>query len=389
MENVMLISSTAGTSDSILLSSAPITFEAEVQNLPTDVRTLLENRDGGWKLCELLPTLYTSSQVSQGGNSARPWEVCGLLLQKSGRLHEALAIFERLYLHMLEHETQSKIHVMKGMPLVWMSDCHVGLGRPVVAKRFIMLTLIEDAIASKGAVSPEHHGSYFRAVWMHGLSHNLVMKYAKESYDLFQKDSAKGAYPEWILQNLDQEWLSGYPSREEVDLYPVNRKYLSFLMAGLGDGTGKHLELLAEYMMSVMPGCRVYRRKRSHSTDYDIVCAMEGLQTDFRAEFGRYFVCECKDWDKDPAGFSEFAKFCRVLDSVKSKFGILFSKNGISGASSGDDATREQMKVFQDRGIIIIVVSESDLREIANPDGRNFISLLRSRYESVRLDLEA
>ena len=46
------------------------------------------------------------------------------------------------------------------------------------------------------------------------------------------------------------------------------------------------------------------------------------------------------------------------------------------------------MKVFQDRGVIIVVISEQDLREIAKPGGRNFISLLRSRYESVRLDLQ-
>jgi hypothetical protein len=84
---------------------------------------------------------------------------------------------------------------------------------------------------------------------------------------------------------------------------------------------------------------------------------------------------------------TEFAKFCRVLDSVKAKFGILFSKNGISGKGSGDDAAREQLKVFQDRGVVIVVIDERDLKEVAG--GRNFISLLRSRYESVRLDLES
>jgi hypothetical protein len=113
---------------------------------------------------------------------------------------------------------------------------------------------------------------------------------------------------------------------------------------------------------------------------------MQGVQMDFRAEFGRYFVCECKDW-QEPAGTTEFAKFCRVLDSVKAKFGILFSKTGISGRRSGDDATREQLKVFQDRGIIIVVIDESDLNDIGT--GRNLISLLRTRYESVRLDLES
>jgi hypothetical protein len=238
-----------------------------------------------------------------------------------------------------------------------------------------------------GTVSPEHHGSYFRAAWIHGLPHDLIIRSAKEAYNLFQANQIAGAYPEWVLQQLDQEWISGYPTAAEVEIYPINRHYLTFLLGGLGDGSGRKLEFLAEYLMSVMPGCRVYRRKRSPSTDYDLVCAMEGLQTDFRAEFGRYFVCECKDW-ANPAGFSKFAKLCRVLDSVKAKFGILFSRSGVSGKKTGDDATREQMKVFQDRGVVIVVVDESDLHAIVNPTGRNFISLLRSRYESIRLDLE-
>jgi hypothetical protein len=68
---------------------------------------------------------------------------------------------------------------------------------------------------------------------------------------------------------------------------------------------------------------------------------------------GRYFVCECKDWDK-PADFTTMAKFCRVLDSFKARFGILFSKGGYSPETAApQDAAREQLKVFQDRGIVV------------------------------------
>ncbi|HTS48293.1 MAG TPA: hypothetical protein VMH05_10145 [Bryobacteraceae bacterium] len=361
-----------------------MTFEEEIEALPKECRALLEDRDGGWHLCDVLPGLYSPQDVSTG--ATRPWEVSGLVLLNRGRFHEAVAVFERLYLHQQAHELKTREHVMKGMPLVWMSDCHLRLGRPVLARRFIMLTLIEDAIASGGTVSPEHTGSYFRAAWTFGLHHSLITQYAKDAHRLFQDDPESGAFPEWVLQQLDQEWMTGYSSSEEVDLYPANRQYIVFLLDRLGDGTGKQLELLAEYLLSIMPGCRVYRRKRSHATDYDLVCAMEGVQLDFRGEFGRYFVCECKDW-REPAGITEFAKFCRVLDSVKARFGILFSKHGISGKKSGDDAAREQLKVFQDRGVVIVVIDETDLREIAS--GRNLIPLLRARYESVRLDLES
>ncbi len=79
------------------------------------------------------------------------------------------------------------------------------------------------------------------------------------------------------------------------------------------------------------------------------------------------------------------AKFCRVLDSTKAKFGILFSSSGLSGQGRSKDAEREQLKIFQDRGIIIVVITRADLESVAA--GRNLISLLRERYEAVRLDV--
>jgi hypothetical protein len=111
---------------------------------------------------------------------------------------------------------------------------------------------------------------------------------------------------------------------------------------------------------------------------------MEGFEIDFRSEFGRYFVCECKDWSS-AADFTVMAKFCRVLDSIKSRFGILFSKSGITGAGISEYAEREQLKVFQDRGMVIVVIDKDDLEKIAA--GVNFIGMLREKYELVRLDL--
>jgi hypothetical protein len=111
---------------------------------------------------------------------------------------------------------------------------------------------------------------------------------------------------------------------------------------------------------------------------------MEGFEVDFRSEFGRYFGCECKDWI-DPADFTVMAKFCRVLDSTKARFGILFSKAGISGNRTLRDARLEQIKIFQDRGIVILVVDLEDLKQIAS--GASFTELLRKKYEEVRLDL--
>ena len=191
-------------------------------------------------------------------------------------------------------------------------------------------------------------------------------------------------FPEWLLQNVDQGWMTEIPSTSEASVYVANTSYINYLLTKLGEPTGKVLEQLAEYLMSRMPGCRTARRRTSESTDYDIVCAVEGLELDYRSELGRYFVCECKDWSK-PADFTTMAKFCRVLDSTKARFGILFSREGISGAKSTTFAARELLKVYQDRGIVIVVFDEVDFRIVA--DGGNLIQILRQKYEVVRLDL--
>lgn len=201
---------------------------------------------------------------------------------------------------------------------------------------------------------------------------------------LYEANPEDGRFPEWILQELDSDWLVEFPSSREATLYVPHRIYLRGLLRRLGSGDGKDLERIGQYVLGTMPGCRAHRRKTSESTDYDIVCTLEGADLDLRSDLGRYFICECKDWSS-PADFTAFAKFCRVLDSAKCRFGILFSKVGISGAGRTQYAAREQLKVFQDRGLVIIVLTEADLTAVA--EGGNLISMPRSKNEAVRLDL--
>jgi hypothetical protein len=167
-----------------------------------------------------------------------------------------------------------------------------------------------------------------------------------------------------------------------IYLYIIN---LTFLKDKLGDGSGDYLEYLAEYILACMPGAITERRVKQYknTTDYDVICSIQGPVTDFRNELDRYIICECKDWSS-PVDFSTLSKFSRILYSTKTKFGILFSKNGITGEGSDKYAAREHKKVFQDSSIIIAVLSLSDINDIIK--GKNLISILRSKYEFIRLD---
>jgi hypothetical protein len=365
----------------------PLSLLVELkQKLPSELHDLLDRRDGAALLLRELPKAFPPEKIAGPGLEQRAWELAGLYYRNQRQVHQALSIFAALYDHMLAAQEITSQRVHKGMPLVWMSDLYSIIGFAIHTKRYLMLTLCEDAVAMNGEVSPEASGVYFRLVWGHGLPNLELKRFAGEAYRLWRQNPDDGMFPEWILQELGQAWITELPTPAEAGVYTANTRYVRYLMSKLGEPTGKTLERLADYVLSCMPGCVTTRRQRSGSTDYDIVCSMMGFDVDFRSELGRYFVCECKDWDR-AADFTTLAKFCRVLDSTKSRFGIVFSKRGISGEGKTADAEREQLKVFQDRGMVIVAVNEADFQEVAN--GGNFIQLLRAKYERVRLDLRS
>jgi hypothetical protein len=346
---------------------------------------LLSNPDGGAILSSLLPNDLAPEKVAvSGSDEYKVWELIGLFFRSHSRWHDAIAIYSTMYLQCIKHQLGSSTRVHKGMPLVWIADCYYFLGNLLLSKRYLMLTLIEDAITMKGNVDPLKTGSYFRLAWRHGLPDIELKRYSAKAYEISTIDPVNTNFPEFVLQELDKNWIEEIPSPNDVNIYVANTIYVDYLIKQLGEPSGKVLERLADYVLSCVSGCRTARRKKSYSTDYDIVCSLEGPDVDFRSDFGRYFVCECKDWNK-PADFTTFAKFTRVLDSMKARFGIIFSRNGITGTGSTTDAVREQLKVFQDRGMVIIVINADDLDFVAQSG--NFVGLMRDKYEKVRLDL--
>jgi len=353
--------------------------------LPADLFSAISKRDGAFVMAERLPQVFKPSEVIHETSPAqRGWELAGLYFHRLARHHEALSIFRSLYHQLLLGQQETSQWAYKAVPLLWTGECYKHLGFPVHSKRYLMLSLCEEAVRHKGAIPPAESGNYFRLVWGSGVSHIAFERYSKSAYERFEPSGDQSWFPEWILQTLDQDWMTEFSSPSEATNYVANPVYARYLLDGLGESTGKRLEQLVEYLLACMPGCRIYRRIRSRSTDYDLICSVDGVEIDFRSEFGRYFVCECKDWN-GPADFTTMAKFCRVLDSVKSRFGILFSRQGVSGAQKSTGAAREQLKVFQDRGIVIIVINRKELEKVVT--GTNFISLLRRKYESVRLDV--
>jgi hypothetical protein len=294
-----------------------------------DIASAVMTVDAAPRLIDTLRDKY-SLPLELGVNDVI-WDLAGFALQQQNRFFEALLVHWEHYQAAFRSQSAGHSRRHKGTPLVRLSDCFDAIGFPVHAKRYLMLTLCEDAISFKGAVSTDT-GIYPRLVWR-GIAQSTLNRYAKAVSELSEMVPGEASFPEALLQRLDDDWLTEFPSQNEVSFFRINPMYVRHLLSRLGDETGEALELLAHYLMSCMPGCRARRRLASMSTDYDVVCSMEGIDLDFRSELGRYFVCECKDWSK-PANYSVMAKFAHVLNETKSRFGILFSKDGISGSGS-------------------------------------------------------
>jgi hypothetical protein len=157
-------------------------FFDELRTLNADLIPVFPERDAAARFLERLPKTYRSVQTE---TVARPWELVGLWFLHSGRFYEAVAIFWRLYQQMVEGQQKARCH--KGMPLVWLSECYRALGFSVHAKRYLMLTLCEDAIREQGSITPNPSGIYFRLVWLYGLPDYELRRYASEFYKLSQE----------------------------------------------------------------------------------------------------------------------------------------------------------------------------------------------------------
>lgn len=102
-----------------------MTFAEKVKALPEDCQSLVENRNGGWRLCDLLPKLFSTQDVSIG--NALPWEVCGLALYKE-----------------LAPMRKDQVDLENGV--VWIADCKTPNGVAEVPLTEIAMEALGDQI---------------------------------------------------------------------------------------------------------------------------------------------------------------------------------------------------------------------------------------------------
>lgn len=373
----------------VLGDKVVVTTASDPSGLPAACRkalnAALEHPSAFPQLLEALKNAAPFEMAIQDEAAVRLWQSCAVKLIRASHFHDATDLLQVLY-HgaMVTQGSQRPSSSVKGTALVWLAEAHLHLGHRALAQRYAVLTLCEDAIGAKGEWARLiGWGGYWRARLQFGVTDHEAQSLVNEFWQAFQVDPTMGRFPEWVLQQVDERWRTELPATSESGRYQINRHYARELLNRLGSDKGTAFELLAQYLFSSIPGWRTRRRVRTPSTDYDVMCTLEGVPVDFRGDLGRFVVCECKDWSS-PINFGAVAKFARVLQSAKCRCGILLSRNGVTGRGHTGDAARELIKVYQDTGIAILVLDLDDLNLVV--DGANLIQVLRDKYEQVRLD---
>jgi hypothetical protein len=377
-------------------TTSGITFEeprwiaAELlPKLPQQIVNVIREADGPSKTCDLLETSLRDDAAPDLDGAAYQYYYIAEYYKAVHRHSAALFVNDRHYRALQYVQQKRKARVHKGYPLIRMSEVHDLLGNHWLAERYLMLTLIEDAMQDNGMCKREG-GVYWR-IWPRKCASDTLLDalYAEIHNEHASEYETWQWCPESVLPLLPHEWHVSRPSGDECGQYHINTSHLTALLDAMdsaGQSDGLVLERTARYLMSCIPGSLVSQRRRTTATDYDVFCCFEGELRDFREELGRQWICECKDV-AESLSYGDVAKFARVLDSAKCRAGVLFALRDISGVEKRLYSEREIAKLFQQHGIAIIVITREDLGQVAA--GTNFLAILRRKYEKVRHDFLA
>ncbi len=156
--------------------------------------------------------------------------------------------------------------------------------------------------------------------------------------------------------------------------------------AETNDQKGKSLEEVTRFLFASTPELRCkYANLHTKSSEIDLVIEYDSSKgrIPLFEDTGRYCLVECKNWSK-PVGVGPIRDFMGKIDKCRTRLGVIFSKNGVTGVNSGVDALREIQSRYDRDGVLVLVFSLEDLRAIN--DGRTFIEAIDRKADHIRFD---
>jgi hypothetical protein len=152
-------------------------------------------------------------------------------------------------------------------------------------------------------------------------------------------------------------------------------------------GSGQDLELLAAYLVSLLPGYRPRRNTLSgdYASENDVIAAHSPYARPLVSDQASSILIECKNWRKDRLGTSVVGYFYSRMLILNCRLGVLISQRGVTrmGDKRVPRAERagEAMirRLFHETGRVVLSLDADALRRVAQYG--SFLQVLRERHE--------
>jgi hypothetical protein len=204
--------------------------------------------------------------------------------------------------------------------------------------------------------------------------------------------SKPAAFVEEVLCRFAQS-SAGYALAEitSVREFPISKGYLSSMMdwvnsAQGSDEKGRALESLALYLLLLLPGCIPHKNVLAELSIFETDVLVQNLSptpTVVTELLGRHFLIECKN-RQVKTNVSDIGYFLYRMKLTHTKFGIIFSREGITGEDKGEAGRELIRRAFHEDDSICVVISDSDLDELISGTAQNFWWMLLGKIEALR-----
>jgi len=205
---------------------------------------------------------------------------------------------------------------------------------------------------------------------------------AKEIYSNLKPPKSL-PYEMYINQELEIEEPFIEANHFQLNLMEFQTKLKKMKAASTTKEKKETLEKLADFLLKGIKDIKVRERNlENRSSEIDLVAEYQG-SNDYTIfdDYERFILVECKNWRKS-VGAKQIRDFVKKMQNTKTNLGIIFAKNGISGADKGSYALREIDLAFHNHEISIVVFNENDLKNILK--GMDFYDLLDKKLFNLR-----
>jgi hypothetical protein len=206
--------------------------------------------------------------------------------------------------------------------------------------------------------------------------------------------NSSSGFAEEVLRRFAQSNKNGrdvFQRLSGTEEFHLTRSYLRVLLDRMTHASksqkGKRLEDVAFYLFSLLPGC-VLRRNiedRAKASEYDLVVSNMAPTSSLLGDiFGRDFIIECKNWN-NTVGAEQVGYFLFRMGLTHCRFGVIVARKNITGKPTGDAYAEALVRrAFHEHGSACVVVSMTDLEDLASGQVSGLTSLLIERLNDFR-----